>query len=132
MSRGRLDDNFSALEEHEDYARSIAHDPSTVYKEHAQSKGAQEVNTALHEDATASNSNKVDELTEEAIALAEAGDVAASLPLFESALSHSPLNSQLWQNLGVTQVFSFVFFFLGRLNLFQAPSHDPNLANHPP
>jgi tetratricopeptide (TPR) repeat protein len=46
----------------------------------------------------------IEKMTNDAIVLAESGNIVGALPHFERAAKHSARNSQMWLNLGVTQV----------------------------
>ena len=102
MPSGGLDDNLNALDEHEIFAESIGHNPTTMYEEYKQpnQRGQQQSANA----AAPPLNQKTDSLTDEAIARAESGDVVGSLPLFEAAAKNSPKSPRQWENLGVTQV----------------------------
>jgi tetratricopeptide (TPR) repeat protein len=58
----------------------------------------------LYDEMPERNSEESERLTGEAIDLAEAGDVATSLPLFEKAVKLDPSNAKHYENLGVTQM----------------------------
>jgi Flp pilus assembly protein TadD len=103
-----LRDNLAALREHEEYAESIGHDPNTMYTEFT---GKGTPSAAIERESIVDVSveiAQVDKLTEDAIALAERGDVLSSLPLFENAVKLNPKNAQLHMNVGVTQVVMFL------------------------
>ena len=109
MPSGGLDDNLAALDEHEIFAESIGHNPTTMYDEYKQpnQRGQQQQGGNPTQSANAAAlplDQKTDSLTDEAIARAESGDVVGSLSLFEAAAKNSPKSPRQWENLGVTQV----------------------------
>ena len=58
----------------------------------------------LYDEMPERNSEESERITGEAIDMAEAGDVASSLPLFEKAVKLDPSNAKHYENLGVTQM----------------------------
>jgi tetratricopeptide (TPR) repeat protein len=131
MPGASLKDNMQALKEHYVHARSINHDTTTVYAEWStkvsgddgyddydyggdsdQTKGSNggvdaydpySVNE-MYSDRPAGEKEESERATNEAIALAEAGDVVTSLPLFEKAVKLNPTSAKHYENLGVTQM----------------------------
>jgi hypothetical protein len=124
MPSGGLDDNLAALDEHEIFAESIGHNPTTMYEEYSVQREGEEGGSSFAEDegdydddgyggydggedqdgGEEDDLSAVEALTSEAIFLAESGDVMGSLPLFQSAADQNPDHSKAWENLGVTQV----------------------------
>jgi Flp pilus assembly protein TadD len=114
MPFGSLNDNLDALSKHEEYARSNNHDFSDMYPEYTNPSSLP--NTAQHtdydDDADYANTDnyestgnhEAEKITNEAIEMAEAGDIDASLGLFQKAVDASPRNGRMWENLGVTQM----------------------------
>ena len=107
--------NLEALRGHEEYAESIGHDTSMLYKQFSPGKPAtasavydeeEEDEYGEYDDAYRSEPNPAhaEELTKEAIEKAEGGDAPGALDLFQQALDANPRSGRMWENLGVTQV----------------------------
>jgi Flp pilus assembly protein TadD len=96
-----LKSNFAALQEHVEYAESIDHDKNALYQEYSKmmkKKGGG--NKKGNDEEAEEGDPKIDE----AIALAEAGDMLAALQLFEEVAAGSQYNPMSWVNVGVTQM----------------------------
>jgi len=134
MPAGSLDDNFAALDEHDVFAESIGHNPANMYEEFRQdqadsgdnhdggfSDDDDYVDDDDDDDGVVGSRGDVEALTNEAISLAENGDVMGSLSLFLSAANQDAENPRAWENLGVTQM---------RLGLLEAARASFNKAKH--
>lgn len=131
---GSLGDNLAALDEHLIFAESIGHNPHAMYKEFSEPQDGfldsssddfydndddygGGVDDDDYDESGADaydvpDNEQIDDATNRAIQIAESGDVVGSLPLFEASTRQDPRNSQLWQNLGVTQVSHTCISFL--------------------
>jgi hypothetical protein len=94
--------NLEALSEHLDFETlTIPNDSSSSSSSSKQADrdtaapGERDMETALV-------------LTDEAVALAQAGDLIAALSIFQEAADLDPSNGHMWENLGVTQVQSSI------------------------
>jgi len=118
MPAGSLTDNMNALKEHFTFAKSINHDVNTLYPEYIDSADEYDEDEEGEYDEDEYDENDDDEddddddefdeeiasYTDEAIALAEAGDLVGSLKLFKKAVELEPQNPKSYENLGVTQM----------------------------
>ena len=125
-----IDANIEALEEHFKHAAFIGHDTSTIYPPDHESRGRGPVSSGYDGDAYGGSYDSYDSygsgsgssdpydiaydsefddysgdkqgLVNQAISLAEAGDLSGALPLFEKAAKSEPKNGQGFENLGVS------------------------------
>ena len=124
MPGASLKDNMQALKEHYAHAQKIGHNTAKLYAEWRTTGRSGEYDDydndgirgggknvydpysgdEIYSDDPAGAKAEGQRITDEAIAMAEAGDVVPSLALFQKAVDLDPQNTKHYENLGVTQM----------------------------